>query len=309
MEPQANNKHTRKPTTAISLSIIMPGLGQIYCGALVLGLIITAIGILLLPILGLSLAQKNISLIILTGFLTNFYYLAVIFDAYRRAKRSDTNYQPKEYNKWYVYPLLILINMGGVLPITLLVKAHMVEAFKIPVAAGYPTLLPGDRILANKLIYNNQEPTPGDIIVFTAPNNRHSKYIKRIIACEGDTIEMRNNDVYVNGNKLERSEIPNQDLSSISINIEGKPLTGKGYYETINNKTYKIFISKPPHDQTLHDFTKITVPPNHCFVLGDNRNLTEDSRSFGMIPLATIIGKAEYLYCFSKDWSRFGKLQ
>ena len=60
---------------------------------------------------------------------------------------------------------------------------------------------------------------------------------------------------------------------------------------------------------TSGDFAKITVGRYHCFVLGDNRNLSYDSRHFGPIQLATIKGRADYLYCHGKDWSRFGRIK
>ncbi len=303
------NKYTRKGSTALLLSMIMPGLGQIYCGAFTTGLIIAFIGIILIPVIGFSIISENTTMIILSCTATVIYMPAAMADAIIRARRVGKEYQLKEYNRWYVYLLLVLISMGGVLPTVLVVKSYVAEAFIVPVASNYPSILPGERVLTNKLVYKKHEPNRGEMIVFINPQNRHIKYIKRIIAIAGESVEIRDNDVYVNDIKLEREAISNQYLNDISINIEGQPLTGKGYYETSGNNTYKIFLADLPHDKASHNMAKITVPANHCFVLGDNRNLTEDSRVFGPVPLATIIGKAEYLYFPSKDWSRFGKLQ
>jgi len=74
------------------------------------------------------------------------------------------------------------------------------------------------------------------------------------------------------------------------------------------NTKYTIFLAGPPHNQASSDFAKITVPEHHCFVLGDNRNNSRDSRHFGPVPLATVKGRADYLYFPAKDWSRFGRL-
>jgi signal peptidase I len=63
------------------------------------------------------------------------------------------------------------------------------------------------------------------------------------------------------------------------------------------------------HDKELVDFEKIKVPEHHCFVLGDNRNNSIDSRDFGPVPLATIKGRADYIYWPSMDWSHFGKIK
>ena len=309
METQNNNKHTRKPSNAAMLSLIMPGLGQVYNGALAHGLLIAFIGALFLPLFGYSIAINNSVMTIEVIAAGIIFYLAVIIDAYWKARRTAPGYQLKEYNRWYVYILLILLNMGGTIPVALTVRAHLIEAFIVPAASCYPTIVPGDRIIANKIVYNKQEPQPGDMIVFINPENRYIKYIKRIIACAGDTIEIRSGEVYVNDIKLERQPIENQYFDNIKIDIEAAPLTGHGFYETNGNHTYKIFLADSPHDMTSQNLAKMTIPANHCFVLGDNRNISHDSRAFGPIPLATILGRAEFLYCPAKDWSRFGNIE
>ena len=81
-------------------------------------------------------------------------------------------------------------------------------------------------------------------------------------------------------------------------------------FEEINgNMKYNIFLAESPHNKTTGDFEKITVPEHHCFVLGDNRNLSRDSRDFGPVPLATIKGRADYIYWPAMDWSHFGKIE
>jgi len=97
-------------------------------------------------------------------------------------------------------------------------------------------------------------------------------------------------------------------LDNITIKVQAEPLEGEVFEETNGKAKYKIFLAKPPHDNTSGDFAKITVPEHHCFVLGDNRNLSRDSRHFGPVLLATIKGRADYLYCPAKDWSRFGRI-
>ncbi|GAI45458.1 unnamed protein product, partial [marine sediment metagenome] len=236
------------------------------------------------------------------------YLIATIDSAYK-AKRTKPDYELKDYNRWYAYVLLVLISMGGSVGTSMYVKANFIEAFRVPVASNYPTIVPNDRFLANKLAYNNSDPKRGDLIVFINPENRRQNYIKRVVAVAGDTVEIIDNEVYVNEQQLERQRLPQSVLDNIKIKVHGKSLEGDVFYEINGDAKYKIFLAKPPHDQASHNFSKITVPPHHCFVLGDNRNLSRDSRHFGPVLLATIKGRADYLYFPAKDWSRFGRIK
>ena len=301
----------RKPLNAIVLSLIMPGLGHVYCGRIVKGLLLTFLSSIFVPIILITLMfdfpikMVIIGMSILCSLVVG---LIAIIDSYYVAKHTRLDYELKEYNRWYVYLLLILISTGGSTEVASNVKLNYFEAFRVPVAANYPTIVPNDRFLANKLAYRSKYPKKGDLIVFINPENRHQNYIKRIIAIAGDTIEIRDNQVYINDQQLERQKLPQSVLDNIRIKIQGEPLEGDVFEEINGDAKYRIFLAKPPHDQASHDLAKITVPAHHCFVLGDNRNLTRDSRHVGPIPLATIKGRADYLYCPAKDWSRLGKI-
>jgi signal peptidase I len=169
--------------------------------------------------------------------------------------------------------------------------------------------VPNDRILANKNAYNRTDPKRGDLVVHICPFNRHWNYIKRVVAVAGDTVEVKDNQLYVNSYKLIRRKLPESTLDNIRITVEGQPLKGEVFEETNGNMKYNIFLAESPHHKTTGDFEKITVPEHHCFVLGDNRNLSRDSRDFGPIPLATIKGRADYIYWPAMDWSQFGKIE
>jgi len=188
------------------------------------------------------------------------------------------------------------------------VRSTLVEAFRQAAVSGYPTMLPDDKFLVDKLAYKTADPKRGDIIVFLSPQNRRLNYIERVVAVAGDTVEIRNGDLYINDQKLQRQMLPQSALENLRIKIEGQILNGDIFEESNGSAKYKIFLAKPPFDKTSSDFAKITVPQYHCFVLGDNRYLSEDSRNFGPIPLATIKGKADYLYWPVKGWSRIGPL-
>lgn len=295
---------------AITLSVIMTGLGHIYCGRIVKGLVLAFISCIFIPFifsaLSVSHSTIRIAVVITTLLAYSVIWLYAIFDSGYIAERIKGSYILKDYNRWYVYLILILMGTGGSTQIAFNARTIFLEAFRVPVASNYPTLIPNDRFLANKIAYKNSDPKKGDLVVFINPEDRRQNYIKRIVAAAGETVEIKNGDVYVNGQKLTRQKLPQSTLDDIRIRVEQKPLEGDVYEETNGDAKYKIFLAD---HKPSGDFAKMTVPKHHCFVLGDNRNLSYDSRNFGPVLLATIKGRAEYLYFPAKDWSRFGKIQ
>jgi signal peptidase I len=311
-EQIVHNRYKRRIWAAVLLSLIMPGLGQVYCGRLKRGLVLNFLNILPLPIIiGLfslsdspSLMQIAIALILAGGMVQ----LTAIIDSVFLAIRS-AGYQLKDYNSPIVYALLVLIVTGGSIGSALYIRGQGLEAFRVPTASCYPTIVPNDRILANKNAYNRTDPQRGDLVVHICPFNRHWNYIKRVVAVTGDTVEIQDGQLYVNSQKLPRRKLPESTLDNIRTTVEGQPLEGEVFEEINGNVKYNIFLAEPPHDKTTGNFEKITVPEHHCFVLGDNRNLSRDSRDFGPIPLATIKGRADYIYWPAMDWSHFGKIK
>jgi signal peptidase I len=291
----------------------MPGLGQIYCGRLKRGLFLNFLIILPLPIiLGLfSLSDSPVlmQIAIVLILASVMVILAAILDSVFLAVRTTADYQLKDYNRPVVYILLILIVTGGNICSRLYIRNQRLEAYRIPAASCYPTIVPNDRILVNKHAYNKKDPARGDLVVHINPLDRHMNYIKRIVAIAGDTIEMKDNHLYINSEELPQRKLPESTLNNIRITEMGIQIEGEVLEETNGNAKYNIFLMGSIHDKKLVDFEKITVPEHHCFVLGDNRNNSLDSRNFGPIPLATIIGRADYIYWPAKDWSHFGKIK
>jgi signal peptidase I len=310
-EQVLQNRYKRHIWLAVLLSLIMPGLGQVYCGRLKRGLVLNFLNILPLPIIiGLfsvsdspSLMQIAIALLLAGGIVQ----LTAIIDSAFLAKRS-AGYQLKDYNSPLVYVLLVLIVTGGGIGSALYLRSQRLEAYRVPAASCYPTIMPNDRILANKNAYKRNDPQRGDLVVHIYPLDRHSNYIKRIVAVAGDTVEMKDNRLYINGRELPRRKLPESAFDNIRITIQEQPLEGEFFEETNGNAKYNIFLTESPGDRTISDFAKIAVPEHHCFVLGDNRNNSIDSRQFGPVPLATIKGRADYIYWPARDW-RLGKIE
>lgn len=147
----------------------------------------------------------------------------------------------------------------GALAVALLVKTFLLQAFFIPSASMEPTLRVGDRVLVNKLSYRLHDVHRGDIIVFERPEGEQNRsvrdLIKRVIALPGETIEIRDNQVIIDGRVL------------------GEPYL-------------------PPGTVTAGLDEPVTVPEGHVFVMGDNRDDSRDSRFFGAIPEDRIVGRA-----------------
>ena len=191
-ETNGNAKHERRPLAAIALSLIMPGLGHIYCGRLAIGLLLTCLSNILVPVFIWSIYTGNSSLGITTllglMLIPSIVWVIAIISSYRTARRTRRDYQLKEYNRWYVYVLIILAIMGGNIQSALYIRAKCVEAFIVPAMSMYPTIFSGDRLLANKMVYKTSDPEKGDIVVFPDPDNRWQNFVKRVVAVSGDKV-------------------------------------------------------------------------------------------------------------------------
>ena len=161
--------------------------------------------------------------------------------------------------------------------LAMFIRTFFIQAFKIPSGSMRPTLIERDRLMVNKLRYGPKvpfskdkrlpgmtEPKRGDIIVFVYPEDPKRDFIKRLIGLEGETIEIRGGNIYVNDQIVENSSI--KDVFYYNRGNYGKE--GK----------------------------KITVPQGHYFVLGDNSGSSSDGRFWGFVPHGNVIGRAEIIY-------------
>jgi signal peptidase I len=181
--------------------------------------------------------------------------------------------------------------------IALFIRTFIVQAFKIPSGSMKPTLLIGDHLLVNKFVYGVKipfirktlisisEPKRGDVVVFIYPEDRSKDFIKRVIGVGGDTIEIRNKKIFLNG-------LPYNDTHGVYVDD---------------------FIL-PGAIQPRDNFGPVTVPKGAIFAMGDNRDQSYDSRFWGVVDLKDILGKAMVIYwSWNKDvhnvrWDRLGSL-
>lgn len=164
----------------------------------------------------------------------------------------------------------------------LIVKCSVVEAYKIPSGSMEDTLLIGDFLLANKFIYGAKlpipftnihlpalrQPKPGDIVIFKYPRNPKVNYIKRCVAVEGQTVEIRDKVLYIDGKRF-----PDPHLSK---------------YTDRNTRPQ----GRDPRD----NFGPYKVPKGHLFMMGDNRDNSADSRYWGTLPRELVLGKAMIIH-------------
>ena len=167
------------------------------------------------------------------------------------------------------------------LALALFIRTFMFQPFKIPSESMVHTLLVGDHLLVNKMVYYIWPPERGDIAVFRYPENRSLDYVKRIVGLPGETVRMSGGKVYINGEPVE--------------------------------EPYAIYDPSPMR-MTLRDFGPVTVPEGKLFMMGDNRDNSLDSRAWGFLEISEIRGKAFIIHWswkgggFGVRWNRVGKL-
>jgi signal peptidase I len=165
------------------------------------------------------------------------------------------------------------------------VMTFVVQAFQIPTGSMEPTLLVGDFLLVNKLAYSNhssglekailprKDINRHDIVVFKYPNELTKDFVKRVIALEGQKVEIRDKQVFVNDEPLEEM---------YKYHSDNQVYTKTEYYQ---------------YDDVIRDnYGPVEVPPGHCFVMGDNRDNSMDSRYWGFLPMTHIKGRPWVIY-------------
>ena len=201
-DESVNTKNRRRPWLAVVLSLVMPGVGHIYSGRFPKGLVFLFLCFIPITLLqaGRAFELFGPGIIGIISLLTAapIIQLVAIVDSYYVAKHTRPDYELKDYNRWYLYVILVLINTASSLDAALSLRSNYIEAFRVPAASCYPTIVPGDRFLANKIAYNHSDPKRGDLVVFLNPQDRRMNYIKRVAAIAGDTVEIKDGQLFVN---------------------------------------------------------------------------------------------------------------
>lgn len=196
--------------------------------------------------------------------------------------------------------------------IALVVRVFFYQPFNIPSGSMKETLLIGDYLFVSKLSYGYSKysfpyapdlfegrifqdlPERGDVAVFKLPADNKTDYIKRVIGLPGDTIEMRDGVLHINGNAVPKK----RKGTFTTVGYNGRHVGIPSYEETLpNGVTYTVLDSDP---NGVFDNTRpVTVPQGYYFMMGDNRDNSTDSRAthdVGLVPLENFIGRAEIIF-------------
>ena len=218
---------------------------------------------------------------------------------------------------------------AGLFPVILVVfllRSFLFEPFKIPSGSMIPTLLIGDLILVNKFHYGvrlpvinkkiiaNHDPQRGDVMVFRYPNDTSIDYIKRVVGVPGDEVSFRNQTLYLNG-----TAVPSEALPAPGFYDEDSRRYSPEYKEKFGDTEHHILLNPQaqpnygPEDRITFPFREncrysaegvtCKVPAGHYFMMGDNRDNSQDSRFWGFVPDENIVGKAFFV------WMNFGNLK
>ena len=200
-------------------------------------------------------------------------------------------------------------SIGVAIAIALLLRAFVIEAFQIPSGSMIPTLEIGDHIFVSKFSYGLGipftlkkilqfgSPKRGDVIVFRYPLDVEIDYIKRVVGLPGERIEVRKNEVFVDGRLMPREHVDGP------CTIEDGPPTRREsncdrWLENLDGKEHSV-IHNPSPLPAPDWVAPAVVPPGHVFVMGDNRDNSNDSRVWGTVPQEYIKGRALIVW-----WSR-----
>jgi signal peptidase I len=187
------------------------------------------------------------------------------------------------------------------------VRAFLVEPFKIPSSSMLPSLRIGDHIFVSKfdfglaLPFTNFQflqwngPDRGDVVVFLFPRDEWVHYVKRVVGVPGDKIEIRGREVRINGKVVERERFDKARYPDLAPTVE--ELGGDIFVEQLGNSKYLVrFTRAEPANVQLSESFSDVVPNDRYFVLGDNRDESYDSRSWGFVPRAYLRGKARMIW-------------
>ncbi len=245
----------------------------------------------------------EIALVVLTFLSGLIWLLDKLFFASRRAENAGLLDEGRE--PWYVDYAKAFF---PVLAIVLVLRSFVAEPFRIPSNSMMPTLLTGDFILVNKFAYGLRlpisntkivgigEPKRGDVVVFKPPRHPEQDWIKRVIGLPGDTVAYHDNQVSVNGKPFVYARVG--DYVGVG---NGAEMTGA------SELTERI----PGHDHSVLEIDRLPfidqgdgewkVPAGHYFVMGDNRDRSDDSRFWGFLPEQNIRGKAFLIWLNCDD--------
>ena len=279
--PPARPRPARKWWAAVLLSLLVPGLGQVYNGDLRRGLRLWTVLIALVVVsswLGLLDHFAGLVLVTVAGVGLQFY---ILFDAWNGARRVGELESPR-WDRWWVYVGLIVLSLVVVTPGVRWVLP--VRTYFIPAGSMEPTVKPGDHLVARVRGPGLGEVERGDVVILRSPEDPAVEIVKRIVGLPGEELDIRDKVVY----------------------IDAEPLDEEAFAWFADSTLYPDSSAVPGLARLRDQFGPFVIPEGAVFVLGDNRDQSYDSRFLGPVPLSYLRGKPLYIH-WNRDRSRIGR--
>jgi signal peptidase I len=294
----------RRAWLAALLSLLLPGLGQLYnrqvrlaLPLIILALLLSVPGRWLIAVVSPE-AVIPVTVVILLVALANIVF-AIVQAAIRA--RQVRSISLAWFNRWYVYVILILVTAWR--SVAYLGPVPSITTYYMASGGMIPTLLVDDRLEARTMAFSYHMPERGEIAILRPPSEPEIDFVKRIIGLPGDRIQLREGRLYLNGVMVERVPVGDEE----AVPLPQESANDRVYRETLPGGA-SYLISEISDSGQLDNTSELVVPAEHVFVLGDNRDRSNDSRTgLGFVPLAGLHDKPLFIF-WSADKSRIGKV-
>ena len=299
---------------AALLSLACAGLGQVYAGFFVRGIALFFGTMLFVPTTLALVALEPSRLLLLLWLASVLVVLLLrvfaVIDAARVARHATSSNRAGPVPSFALLVLFGVVGISQSLASPWLIRSNLTAAYLMVENSMAPNLVDGDRILVNRwAVGDGSEVLRGDVVAFRRPEQRGQVYVKRVIGLPGDSVTLNEGRILINGKELERTP-ERSDSSPANPPLDRSVRTHR---ERAGDRSYVVLDpdSEPSSGSNgagRRPSQTFEVPRDSVFVLGDHRDRSLDSRSFGAVPLGDIIGNVQYVFAPAASWRRFGPL-
>lgn len=279
--PPVAPRPARRAWVAALLSLLVPGLGQVYNGDLRRGMRLWSLLIALFVVPAWLGALDHFAGLVLVTLTAIGVLLYTVLDAWRGGRRAGRFDSPFWHRVW-VYVGIVLFSVVVVAPGVRWVLP--IRTYSIPSGSMQPALVPGDHLVARVRGAGLEEVERGDIVILRSPEDPAVEIVERIVGLPGEELDIRDKVVF----------------------IDGEPLDERAYVRLADSTLYPDSPALPDPMLRRDQFGPFVVPEGAVFVMGDNRDQSYDSRFIGPVPLSNLRGRPLYIY-WSPDRSRIGR--
>lgn len=243
------------------------------------------------------------SAVIFTGVISA---LDVFFWSKKRAATGEAPSRTVEYSRSF-FPALLAV---------FVIRSFIIQPYRVPTGSLEPTVMPGDFIAVKQYAYGLRlpvvrkeivslgKPVRGDVALFFWPVNEKLRFVKRVVGVPGDHVIYKNKRLTINGKEIQQTFVGD----AMSVEPGESPSFVKHYKEDLLGVKHDIYVRPDEIDKREYDFT---IPDGNYFMMGDNRDDSDDSRYWGLVPEKNLIGKAFGVWMSwdaNKHWFRFNRV-